>query len=46
MNDSEIKKLNFFDNYNKLNKDSVILDFGANIGEVSDHIYNKYKCNI
>ena len=46
MNNSEIKKLNFFDNYNKLNKDSVILDFGANIGEVSDHIYNKYKCNI
>ena len=46
MKDSNIKKLNFFDNYFDLNENSIVLDFGANIGDVSEYVYNKYHCNI
>ena len=46
MEDNNIKKLNFFDNYFYLNENSIVLDFGANIGDVSEYVYNKYHCNI
>ena len=46
MEDSNIKKLNFFDNYFDLDENSIVLDFGANIGDVSEYVYNKYHSNI
>ena len=30
----------------KLNKDSLVLDFGANVGEISQFLFDNYKCNI
>ena len=46
MNTIDIKTLNFFDEYLLLNKKSVVLDIGANIGDVTNLIHNKYNCNI
>lgn len=46
MNKNCIKKLDFFNEYYELNSNSIVLDFGANIGDVSDMIFKKYKCNI
>ena len=46
MNQNSINKLNFFDNYESLNTESIVLDIGANTGEVTDYIFRKYKCNI
>ncbi len=46
MNKQQIKKLDFFENYENLNQNSVVLDFGANIGDVSDIIFKKFNCNI
>ena len=46
MNKNNINKLSFFNNYKLLNKESIVLDIGANIGEVTDYISKKYNCNI
>ncbi len=46
MNQNSINKLSFFDNYELLNTESIVLDIGANTGEVTDYIFRKYKCNI
>ena len=46
MKNIDIKTTDFFDNFDKLNENSVVLDFGANIGDVTSTIYNKYKCYI
>ena len=46
MNKNNINKLSFFNNYKFLNKESIVLDIGANIGEVTDYISKKYNCNI
>ena len=35
----------YFNNLN-LNNDSVVLDLGANIGSISQLLYDKYNCNI
>ena len=43
MKNIDIKTTDFFDNFDKLNENSVVLDFGANIGDVTSTIYNKYK---
>ena len=45
MNDN-IKKLNFFDNFSNLNEKSTVLDIGANIGDITNTIFEKYRCNI
>ncbi len=45
MNDN-IKKLNFLDNFSILNEKSTVLDIGANIGDITNIIFEKYKCNI
>ena len=46
MNRGGIKTLNFFDDYLLLNQKSVVLDIGANIGDVTNLIHDKYNCNI
>ena len=43
---NNINKLSFFNNYKLLNKESIVLDIGANIGEVTNYISKKYNCNI
>ena len=30
----------------KLDQNSIVLDFGANVGDVSHYIYSKYQCNL
>ncbi len=37
-----------FKNFNHLvlNTNSIVLDFGANFGEISHYLYDNYKCNI
>jgi FkbM family methyltransferase len=39
------KKFKIFDNYD-LNKNSLILDIGSNVGDVTKYLYEKFKCNI
>ena len=46
MNKDSIKTLKFFDDYLLLNDKSVVLDIGANIGDVTNLIHDKYNCNI
>ena len=43
---NNIRKLSFFDNSIALNQKSVVLDIGANIGDVTKIIFDKYGCNI
>ena len=38
MNKEQVKKLDFLENYKNLNQNSIVLDLGANIGDVSDLI--------
>ena len=45
MNDN-IKTLDFLDNFLILNEKSTVLDIGANIGDITNRIFEKYKCNI
>ena len=44
MENKDIKKINFFENYSYLDHNSIVIDLGANIGDVTNFIYNKYKC--
>ena len=46
MKKNNIKKLDFFEAYSELNSNSIVLDIGANVGDVSDIIFNRYHCNI
>ena len=46
MENKDIKKINFFENYSYLDHNSVVIDLWANIGDVTNFIYNKYKCYI
>ena len=46
MNKEQVKKLDFLENYKNLNQNSIVLDLGANIGDVSDFIFRRYNCNI
>ena len=46
MNKEQVKKLDFLENYKNLNQNSIVLDLGANIGDVSDLIFRRYNCNI
>ena len=46
MENKDIKKINFFEIYTYLDHNSVVIDLGANIGDVTNFIYNKYKCYI
>jgi len=39
------KKFKIFDDYD-LNENSLILDFGSNVGDVTKYLYQKFKCNI
>tara|TARA_E500000178_G_C16854211_1_gene676568 strand:- start:15 stop:251 length:237 start_codon:yes stop_codon:yes gene_type:complete len=43
MSKRTIKTLNFFDDYLLLNQKSVVLDIGANIGNVTNLIHEKYN---
>ena len=45
MNEKQIKNKNYeyLDNLQSINSESVVLDFGANIGDVTEIIFKKYK---
>ena len=42
----EIKYYNLLGSLKHINKDSVVLDFGANIGDVTNYIYTKFMPSI
>ena len=42
----KIENYNNLENLSFINSNSIILDIGANIGNVSDFIFKKYNCNI
>lgn len=42
----KIKDYKNFDNFDFIDDNSIILDFGANIGDVTHYLYNKFKSNI
>ena len=48
MDEKKIKVENYnnLENLNFINSNSIVLDIGANIGNVSEFIFNKYNCNI
>jgi len=42
----KIKDYKKFENFNFIGENSIILDFGANIGDVTQYLYNKFNSNI
>jgi len=44
--DNKLKDYKYFDKLKYINEDSVILDLGANIGDVTNYLFSKFKCNI
>ena len=42
----KIKDFKKFENFNFIGENSIILDFGANIGDVTQYLYNKFNSNI
>ena len=48
MDEKKIKNenYNYLDNLSFINSKSIVLDLGANIGDVSEFIFKKYNCSI
>tara|TARA_B100000579_G_C22573864_1_gene730211 strand:- start:125 stop:763 length:639 start_codon:yes stop_codon:yes gene_type:complete len=42
----KVENYNSLENLSFINSDSIVLDIGANIGNVTDFIFKKYNCNI